>query len=987
MLYTETARELRFDAESSFKVRFSGRDYPELYEGNAAGRAKDVIYLDAGRKNVFAVLGLPFAMPACRALLADAATERFIRSFGADVALSLGGRLAPRLFTQGGEAAIPGNIAHRISDTVRKLKNAPGTLNDLGEHISDPSLYTVGTHYGVNLLLGDRVGCASPLLTTPKGACDTLGRGSFRGEASRQVTSTMNTLVPENNGEPCNRGVYLTEGGKQIFFSGDPHTNVKKARCTHSRGYSVVEYELRGGLRVKRTLFVPSHRNREDVMPDALEAQIVEIENGTDGKRTVGAVFTGMFGLASQESAMNDAIYASVTWQSGIVRRDGEPVAVCPRPKPGYLRRHRRFATLHTDGESGFFDGFMCDYAAFIGSGCVERPQMVNALDCAPVYKTVPFFALGKEIVIAPRSSVCVTLYTGLIAEDGDDAFSARLEKFIAYACSDGASHGMLGEVVRNEEEFASAFSAETGDKAFDAYVSRNLPYQVKYQSYISRSFAWTQKAFREIGFREIQDLTAAIPYFVGCGLARHAKKMLSEWVKNVYSFGYANHNFYYEGKEAGIASDDALWLFQAVHAYVTASGDTGFLDEKYDTADKKGERSVLDTLYAILRYSGEISVGAHGLPLMDRADWNDCMKLDREPIFGPEKEKLFNEGRLAAEINRRGLSESVMNAFLLILAYDLTAELLGIAGKAGAGVFSEKAETLRRKVRKCAYINGFYARALINAGNGYTYLGSSGDGLCADSESGTVYLDGKPHPKKEVTCEKPSSDGTYWLNSFTWAVLSGTATERETASMLGITESRLKTKYGLRLCTPTDLGKLGSGASTGFYFEGDRENGGVFKHAEMMFAAAALKAAKTVKSARLSKRLSDLAFFAVDNVLPYKMLDDPYLKKGNPRFCTQYVNSETGEHIGPMLSGTASWLSTVVREIFGCEDVSKPLSPILMPRMRNVRFRLRTDGGDFTVSAEKGGSGGGYAYYLDGKPFDGVLMNVKGTHEVRVVM
>ena len=961
MLYTETARELRHDAENALRSRFcdaESRGYRA--EIACAPGAADAVFLSADRRYILAVSGLPFYMPACRALLADGEIDGYIRSLESDVALLMRGRKLEAAFAGGEALDVPKRIGERAARILNGLRLAPGLLNEKGEHVVDPSLFTVGTHFGVNLLLGDRVGCPSPLLTTPKGACDTLGRGSFRGEASRQVTSTMNTLVPENNGEPCNRGVYLSEGGRQIFFSGDPHTNVKSAVCTHSCGYTVIEYELRNGLSVRRTLFVPSHREHRETMPDALEAQTVEIKNLTDETRTVKAAFTGMFGLASQESAMNDAIYASVTWQSGIVREDGIPVAVCPRPKPGYLKRHRRFATLHTEGETGYFDSFMCDYAAFVGSGSVERPQMLNALDCAPVYKTVPFFALGRSFDIKPRGTVTVTVYTGLVAEDADEAFHSRLGAFVGDICKDGAARRLLSEVTENEERFASAFKVDTGDAAFDAYVSRNLPYQVKYQAYISRSFAWTQKAFREIGFREIQDLTAAIPYFVGCGLARHAKTMLSEWVKNVYSFGYANHNFYYEGKEAGIASDDALWLFQAVHAYVTASGDVGFLDEKYDTADKKGERTVFDTLEAILRYSGEISVGAHGLPLMDRADWNDCMKLDSRPLTGPEKEALYASGELSGTIAGRGLSESVMNAFLLTVAYDLTAKLAAASGR-DAAAYSERAEKLRRRVRSCAYINGFYARALINAGRGYTYLGSRGDGLSSDG-----------------------GDGTYWLNSFTWSLLSGTATERETASMLSFVETKLKTRFGLKLCTPNDLGRLGSGASTGNYFDGDRENGGVFKHAEMMFAAAALSASKKVKSKKLSRRLSSLAFFAVDGVMPYRMLDDPYLKKGNPRFCTQYVNSDSGEHIGPMLSGTASWLSTAVREIFGCADVSSPLSPLPLPRKKRYGYTLKTAGGEFEITVVRGGERG---HKIDGKPFDGVLADIKGKHAVEVTI
>ena len=86
------------------------------------------------------------------------------------------------------------------------------------------------------------------------------------------------------------------------------------------------------------------------------------------------------------------------------------------------------------------------------------------------------------------------------------------------------------------------------------------------------------------------------------------------------------------------------------------------------------------------------------------------------------------------------------------------------------------------------------------------------------------------------------------------------------------------------------------------------------------MCTVACLKKAKTVKDVRLSKRLKDLAFFMIGKTLPYKTLEDPYILKGNPRFCTQYNNSETGEGIGPILSGTASWLTLAYYEVLGID-------------------------------------------------------------------
>ena len=87
-----------------------------------------------------------------------------------------------------------------------------------------------------------------------------------------------------------------------------------------------------------------------------------------------------------------------------------------------------------------------------------------------------------------------------------------------------------------------------------------------------------------------------------------------------------------------------------------------------------------------------------------------------------------------------------------------------------------------------------------------------------------------------------------------------------------------------------------------------------------MMATVAALQKAKSVSDPVLADRLKDLAFFMIDKTLPFKTMDDPFVLKGNPRFCTQYNNSQTGENIGPILSGTASWLTLALYEVCGIE-------------------------------------------------------------------
>lgn len=111
--------------------------------------------------------------------------------------------------------------------------------------------------------------------------------------------------------------------------------------------------------------------------------------------------------------------------------------------------------------------------------------------------------------------------------------------------------------------------------------------------------------------------------------------------------------------------------------------------------------RSLFDTMMALVIYSGKISVGDHGLPLLDGADWNDCLKLDVDFLDGPEKERRYRE-QLAETGEEWGcrfrshFCESVMNAFLLKIAED---ELAVLARRTGRISEAEKLEEMSREL------------------------------------------------------------------------------------------------------------------------------------------------------------------------------------------------------------------------------------------------------------------------------------------------
>jgi len=137
---------------------------------------------------------------------------------------------------------------------------------------------------------------------------------------------------------------------------------------------------------------------------------------------------------------------------------------------------------------------------------------------------------------------------------------------------------------------------------------------------------------------------------------------------------------------------------------------------------------------------------------------------------------------------------------------------------------------------------------------------------------------------------------------------------------MYALLESRLKTPHGYRLVTAHDLRRVEPSVASAEYFAGDRENGAVFKHASLMAVLALFQAASQMSDSALAAAMSASAWQMIDLAAPYRTLNNPFVLAGNPRFCTQYNNSETGENIGPLLSGTASWSTLALRRGFGID-------------------------------------------------------------------
>ncbi|CAM4188727.1 GH36-type glycosyl hydrolase domain-containing protein [Paenibacillus typhae] len=946
LLNWNTARETKASAEDILRQVFAGR----------IGTVENVsaLFTDSERRGAVGIAGLPFRLPAIQELLKLPAIAALLPAEAGASALfamnSQGTKLSLYIRDAGNEEQTINIPEAAESEALVLLQAAPGwagELNAEGEHVIDLRSPVPGPHFAVNLLLGNRLSFPHPLQTTPKSVVDRFGGGSFRSHAATQVLATRWDMRQEENGFPANRQFYLFEEGKQIFYSADPgDERIESAVCRHSQNATVITYRTRCGLEITRTIFILPH---SEGMPLATEAQRIELVNLGEAERRLRIVYTGMFGSAAPGALFEDVLYSNIIMQGGVLQDSaGAVAAVSPDYYPEGGRHDLRFHTMIIHGNDGAVlpREYCLSYNEFVGTGSLHRPAGALRLSSILQRKGPGFFAVAGEVSIPAGGTSAVDQLTGLVSDKSGapwndtvlaDEVGALINRFSARSAAEMA----LAESAGFVREYGKFLQVASGDENFDVFVNRNLPFQVLYQSFVSRSFCQTQKGYREIGFREIQDLYASMYYFTSMGRSGLVKSLLKEWTSMVFGLGYAYHNFFWNGKEPGKWSDDALWLVQAVYRYVMLTGDLEFLDETCPVAGQDSSRPVFETLKAIIVYSGRISVGRHGLPLLDYADWNDCLKLDDTYLNGPAKEERYRKQLQAGGVFGDPLdsdySESVMNAFLLKVAVD---ELSVLAVRKGetdyAAELDRFGEELRGRIQEHAWKGDFFARVLFNryADGEYTYLGAGGDGLSAD----------------------PATDGSYFLNSFTWSILSGCADEAQITVMLNTMKSHLMTPYGLKLVSPVALGRVSSHTASDEYFPGDRENGGVFKHACMMAAAAMFKGAKEVADAELAAELGRLGYWLLDRILPFKTMDDPFAVCGNPRFCTQYNNSETGENIGPMLSGTSTWLTLSLMEALGIEYMSQgiALNPILREEQTELTYTLKLGGSSYRIRISK---------------------------------
>jgi len=408
-------------------------------------------------------------------------------------------------------------------------------------------------------------------------------------------------------------------------------------------------------------------------------------------------------------------------------------------------------------------------------------------------------------------------------------------------------------------DDYLSKFQCKTPDPNFDAMINVHNPRQCQTTFFWSRYLSLYQLGLgaRGLGFRDSsQDSMGVL-----ASIPENAKELQTKILSTQRADGSAMHQFFPGTMEANEGDsreegdkqtygDDHLWIILAVTAYLRETGDYAYLDEEVTFYDKKlpleqrSSGTVLDHLTRALAYT-KANVGQHGLPLLGFADWNDTVNLP-------------------------GKAESLMVASLYGTALLEMIDLHDYLGN------DEQCETYRadhaamaKIVNEKGWDGEWYRRYYTEEG---MPIGSK------ENEYGQIYTNGQ-----------------------SWPVIAGFATQEYAETALNSVDSKLNTKFGIKLSTPGYDGfdpELG-GVST--YPPGAKENGGIFLHSNPWVMIANTKigngdrAYKYYCQINPAARNEDIDLFEVEPYCyPQNILGDEHPQFGLGR------NS--------WLSGTSSW-------------------------------------------------------------------------------
>ena len=468
---------------------------------------------------------------------------------------------------------------------------------------------------------------------------NTAGGYMFYTDARlRRITRYRYNDVPlDTNG----RYFYIKDG-KTIWNPGWQPTKTKLDfyECRHGFGYSKISSK-KNDVKADVLYMVPNGEN--------CEIEMLTLKNEGKAQKSLSLVSFVEWCLYN---ASDDCQNFQRNFSTGEVEIEGSAIY----HKTEYRERRNHFA-FYSCSEK--LDGFDTDRETWMGLyNSFANPQTVvkGASGNSVADGWSPIASHRVNVNLKPGEEKTVIFILGYVENDSDKKWLSKdeAEKSVKKGLlRTNTASGVINKEKAYEiqkkfntkskveksfkelkafwDEIMSHFTLKTGDEKLDRMALWN-----QYQCVVTYNFARSASYFesgigRGMGFRDTsQDMLGAAHQLP----AKRIRERLFDVAATQFEDGSAYHQFQPLTKRgnADIGSnfnDDPLWLVLGVGRYICETGDKDFLNEMVPFDNSETNKA---TMYEHLKRSYRYittHIGPHGLPLIGRADWNDCLNLN----------------------------------------------------------------------------------------------------------------------------------------------------------------------------------------------------------------------------------------------------------------------------------------------------------------------------------------------------------------------
>ncbi len=767
--------------------------------------------------------------------------------------------------------------------------------------------------------------------TTEYGAIMTNNAGGYSFYKSAAQGRFMRLRFNNVPADQPGRYIYLHDRDSRDFWSGSWQPVGKPldeftSVCRHGTAYTIINSKY-SNIETETLYFVPLGRT--------FECWACKVTNHDNRKRRL-AVFTFVeyVGNWNAMDDQNNIQYTQYTARMDVVDgiiSHGTNVNIPEMPDKFEEKDQGRFtyqaiAGAPVTGYDTDREAFLGPYRTYANPVVVETGQCTHSLAVGDN----PCGTLQTELELGPGETRAFTVLVGV--------GKAEVEgKKVRQEFSDAEKvNGEFQKVKKFWHSRLDSIKITTPDTDLNSMLNMWAPFNCLMTYTWSRAASLVYAGARDgLAYRDtVQDLMGVMP-----AIPQDAGKRLELMITGQASTGGAmpvvKPFAHFPGAEKAPAekqyrSDDCMWLFNAIPEYVKETGDTAFFNKVLPYADKS-EDTVLGHMKKAMEFNLERS-GAHGLPCGLLADWNDCLELGFK-------------------------GESVFVALQLRYALKIYIEVCTMLHKPDDAAWArEHLSRLDKNLQDHTWDGNWFLRAFRD------------DGL------------------KFGSCE--SDEGSIFLNTQTWAVLSGHASAQQAEKAMAEVHEKLATEYGLMVCAPPFAKTDYTVIRATLMNPGMKENGGIFCHTQGW-----------VVMAETMLGHGDRAFEYFRASMPAAFNDRADIRQIEPYVYCQSIHSKFSPRYGaariPWLSGSATWAYYAATQyILGIRPdydglIVDPCIPTAWESL-NVTRIFRGKKVNIQVDNRNGVQKGVKKMVVNGREVDGQKIqahHLKEKNEVEVVM